>query len=155
VIASNGGAAAVVAYLVCAVFVSWPLFIFEMILGQYVRKTFTKTWETVRPRWLSFGWAQWLLLFIAQSYMAMVTTYTLPYIVGSCRTPLPWTGNSEGYWKNTILNSFDNLQNKPAGPGPIQPVLAVSLLVYWLITYFSVVFGKKVCVISLFFEPYQ
>ena len=90
VIASNGGAAAVVAYLICAVFVAWPLFTFELILGQYLRKTFIKTWETIRPRWLSFGWAQFLLLFIAQSYFSMIITYTIPYIAGSCSTPLPW-----------------------------------------------------------------
>ena len=144
VIASNGGAAAVVAYLACAVFVAWPLFTFELILGQYLRKTFIKTWETIRPRWLSFGWAQFLLLFIVQSYFSMVITYTLPYIAGSCQSPLPWTGNSEAYWTNTILNSYDNLDDKPAGPGPIQWKLAVSLLVFWFITFFSVAFGKNV-----------
>ena len=58
VIASNGGSAALVAYLICAVLVAWPLFLFELILGQYLRLTFVKTWEAIRPRWLSFGWAQ-------------------------------------------------------------------------------------------------
>ena len=73
VIASNGGSAALVAYLICAVLVAWPLFLFELILGQYLRLTFVKTWEAIRPRWLSFGWAQFLLLFIAQSYFSMVS----------------------------------------------------------------------------------
>jgi SNF family Na+-dependent transporter len=144
VIASNGGAAAVVAYLICAVFVAWPLFTFELILGQYLRKTFIKTWETIRPRWLSFGFAQFLLLFIAQSYFSMIITYTIPYIFGSCVTPLPWAEDSEAYWTNTILNSYDDLNDKPPGPGPIQWRLAVSLVVFWLITFFSVAFGKNI-----------
>ena len=104
VIASNGGAAAVVAYLICAVFVAWPLFTFELILGQYLRKTFIKTWETIRPRWLSFGWAQFLLLFIAQSYFSMIITYTIPYIVGSCSTPLPWAEDSGKSAFDTVLS---------------------------------------------------
>jgi len=144
VIASNGGSAAVVAYLICAVLVAWPLFLFELILGQYLRLTFIKTWEAIRPRWLSFGWAQFLLLFIAQSYFSMVITYTLPYIVGSCVEPLPWEGDSEGYWTNTILNSYDDLNDKPPGIGPIQWRLALALFVFWCITYFSVAFGKNV-----------
>lgn len=146
VIAQNGGAAAVVAYLVCAVFVAWPLFLYELILGQYMRLTFIKTWEAIRPRWLSFGWAQFLLLFIVQSYFSVVITYTLPYIVGSCQTPLPWTDGttSQEYWEDTILNSYDDLNDKPPGPGPIQWRLAVALLVFWIITFFSVAFGKNV-----------
>ena len=79
VIASNGGCAAVVAYLICAVLVAWPLFLFELILGQYLRLTFIKTWEAIRPRWLSFGWAQFLLLFIAQSYFSMVRSVYILY----------------------------------------------------------------------------
>ena len=146
IIASNGGAAAVVAYLICAVFVAWPLFLYELIIGQYLRLTFVKAWEKIRPRWLSFAWAQFLLLFIAQSYFSMIITYTLPYIVGSCQDPLPWTDNttSQEYWEDTILNSYDDIHDKPAGPGPIQWRLAVSLLVFWVITFFSVAFGKNV-----------
>ena len=76
----------------------------------------------------------------------MVITYTLPYIAGSCEDPLPWTDNttSQEYWQNTILNSFDDLYQKPPGPGPIQWRLALSLVVFWLITFFSVAFGKNV-----------
>ena len=111
-----------------------------------MRLTFVRTWEAIRPRWLSFGWAQFLLLFIAQTYFSMVITYTLPYIAGSCQEPLPWTDGvtSKEYWTETILNQYDDLNDKPVGPGPIQWRLAVSLLVFWLITFFSVAFGKNV-----------
>jgi NSS family neurotransmitter:Na+ symporter len=146
VIATNGGCAAVVAYLICAVFVAWPLFIWELILGQYLRRTFIDAWEAIRPRWLSFGWAQFLLLFITQSYFSVVITYTLPYIVSSCQEPLPWTDGttSEEFWKGNILNQYDNLNDKPPGPGPIVPHLAIALFVFWVITFFSVAFGKKI-----------
>lgn len=146
VISQNGGAAAVVAYLICAVLVAWPLFIYEMIVGQYTRKSFIRTWVAIRPRWLSFGWSQFLLLFVAQTYFSVVITYTLPYIAASCQEPLPWTDNttSQIYWNTTILNGYTNLNDKPPGPGPIQWRLAVSLLIFWIITFFSVAFGKNV-----------
>jgi len=117
VIATNGGSAALFAYMICAIFVAWPLFIYELILGQHTRLTFMKTWEYIHPRWLSFGWAQFLLLFIAQSYFSIIIMYTLPYIAGSCQDPLPWTDGTDPqtYWTRDILNSFDNLDEK--GPG--------------------------------------
>ncbi|KAL3798680.1 hypothetical protein HJC23_004431 [Cyclotella cryptica] len=146
VIAQNGGSAAVFAYLICAIFVAWPLFMYELILGQYLRLDFIKIWEAIRPRWLSFAWAQFLLLFICQSYYSMIIAYTLPYIVGSVQDPLPWTDGttSEQYWEDTILNSYDDLHDKPRGPGPIQWRLAAALFVLWIITFFSVAFGKNI-----------
>ena len=129
VIASNGGPDAVVAYVTCAVFIARPLFLYKLIIGQYMRLTFVRTWEAIRPRWLSFGRAQFLLLFIAQTYFFMVITYTLPYIAGSYQKPFPWTDGvtSKEYWTETILNQYDDLNNKPAGPGSIQWRLACIL----------------------------
>ncbi|CAE7700573.1 Slc6a5 [Symbiodinium pilosum] len=145
VISKNGGSAAVMAYLICAVLVAWPLFIYEMILGQYLRKTFVATWTHIRPRWASFACAQFLLLFIAQTYFSVVITYTLPYIAASCEHPLPWTeSSSTEFWSNSILNSYPDLNSKPPGLGPIQWRLAVSLCIFWLITYLSVAFGKGI-----------
>lgn len=132
--------------MICAIFVAWPLFTFELVLGQYMRLTFVETWKAVRPRWLSYGWAQFVMLFVAQTYYALVVTYTLPYIAGSCVEPLPWTDNTTSleYWQDTILNSYDDLNDKPPGPGPIQWRLAVCLLVFWMINFFSIAFGKNI-----------
>ena len=42
------------------------------------------------------------------------------------------------------MNSYDDLNDKPAGPGPIQWKLALALLVFWCITFFSIAFGKNI-----------
>lgn len=109
VIASNGGCAAVVAYLICAVLVAWPLFLFELILGQYLRLTFIKTWEAIRPRWLSFGWAQFLLLFIAQSYFSMVSsvinTYNNVHILYNERDFNTWNPNISTHFSSISLGN--------------------------------------------------
>lgn len=144
VISQNGGTAALVAYIICAVLVSVPLFLYEMIVGQYTGLSTIPTYNKIRPRWLSFGFAQAFMLFLVQSYFSMIIAYTLPYIAASCQDPLPWLDNSEDYWKKTVLNKFDDLDNKAAGLGPIQPKLALSLFIVCCITYFSIAFGKKV-----------
>jgi len=144
VISQNGGTAALVAYLICAVLVSVPLFLYELIIGQYTGLSTIPTYTKIRPRWLSFGFAQALMLFLVQSYFAMIIAYTLPYIAASCQDPLPWLDNSEEYWTGTVLNKFDDLDNKPPGLGPIQPKLALSLFIVCCITYFSIAFGKHI-----------
>jgi SNF family Na+-dependent transporter len=145
VISQNGGAAAVVAYLVCAVFVAVPLFTYESILGQYMKASSLTTWTMIRPRYLGFGIAQCFLVFIANTYFSMIIAYTLPYIVGACQDPFPWVEEGSGsYWRNTILNKYDDLSTSPSGAGPIQWHLALSLLVLWVTIFLAVAFGKKI-----------
>jgi SNF family Na+-dependent transporter len=144
VISQNGGAAAVVAYLVCAVFVAVPLFLYESILGQYTKCSSATTWTKINPRYLSFGLAQCFLVFLANTYFSMVIAYTLPYIVSSCQDPFPWVEKGSGdYWRNTILNKYEDLSDSPSGAGPIQWHLALSLLFLWVAIFLAVAFGKK------------
>jgi len=96
VIAQNGGSAALFAYLVCAVLVAWPLFTYELIFGQYIQKTNADAWPAVHPRWKGLGFAQFMLLFIIQTYMQVVIAYTLPYIKASCVEPLPYSDEVHG-----------------------------------------------------------
>jgi len=72
VIANNGGAAALFAYLVCAVLVAVPLFLYELIIGQNVRLSTIRCYETIRPRWKSLGYASGTMLF-----MVLVSTNTV------------------------------------------------------------------------------
>ena len=64
VIANNGGSAALVAYIVCALLVALPLYMYEMILGQYTRLSSIPCFEAIRPRWKSLGIAIFAMLFI-------------------------------------------------------------------------------------------
>jgi len=145
VIASNGGAAAVFAYALCAIFVAIPLNLYEMILGQYTRLSSSLTWHHIHPRWLSFGLAQGLMSFIANMYFCVIISYTFPYIIGATQDPFPWEEVGPlDYWNNDILNRYPDLNDKPAGLGPLQGHLVASLLVLWIIIFFSVTFGKEV-----------
>jgi SNF family Na+-dependent transporter len=144
VISQNGGAAAVVAYLICAVFVAIPLFLYESILGQYTKASSATTWTKIHPRYFSFGIAQCFLVFIANTYFSMIIAYTLPYIASACQDPFPWVEKGSGdYWRNTILNKYEDLSEAPSGAGPIQWHLAMSLLFLWVTIFLAVAFGKN------------
>jgi hypothetical protein len=145
VIAQNGGAACLVAYLVCLVLVAAPLFLYELIIGQHTGLSTIRCYKAIRPRWTSLGYASATMLFFALSYYAMVNAYTLPYVYNSLLDPLPWLAEgSEAFWETTILNSYPDLNDRPKGLGPIQPNLVCSLLGFWVIVVLSAAFGKKI-----------
>lgn len=147
VIASNGGAACLFAYLVCLVFVAAPLFLYELIVGQHVRLSTVRCYATIHPRWTSLGYASGIMLFFTLAYYAMVNAYTLPFVFNSLKDPLPWLAegtNSESFWTNDILNSFPDVHDKEAGLGGLQWNLVFSLLGFWVLVLLSAGFGKKV-----------
>jgi SNF family Na+-dependent transporter len=144
VIAQNGGAAAVIAYIICNVLVASPLFLYEMIVGQHTRLSTIRCYQMIRPRWHGLGIATSFLLFILLCYYGMVIAYTLPYIWGSLSTPLPWqeTG-AEEYWLSTVLG-FPAQGEAVGGLGAVQGNLVASLFIFWLIVFMTVGFGKEV-----------
>ena len=124
----------------------WPLFTYELILGQHIRKGFMDAWSTVHPRWRGFGWAQLMLIFIVQSYFSVVIAYTLPYIKGSCQSPLPWTAvGTVEYWEEVVLGKLP-YPDLIKGLGGYEGEMAIALTVFWVINFFSVsvAFGKNV-----------
>jgi len=115
VIATNGGSAALFAYLVCAALVAWPLFTYELIFGQYISKCNVDAWPAVHLRWKGLGYAQFMLLFIIQTYMQVVIAYTLPYIKASCIEPLPYSDEVHGKCFNSYIFNSSSLSYSHGG----------------------------------------
>lgn len=145
ILANNGGAAALVAYVICAVLVAIPLFLYELIIGQHTRLSTIRCYQSIAPRWKGIGYAAGAMLFLVLSYYAQVVAYTLPYVVASCESPLPWLEKgADAYWSNTILNKYAEGETVPTGLGGIETSLAVSLFCFWIIVLLSASFGKDI-----------
>ena len=96
-IAANGGAAAIIMYLICLVLVAYPIFFYEMVVGYFMGKPALDAWRTIRPRWIGFSFGQPLMMIFQMGYFSVVAAYCLIYIVGACQEPLPWS--AEGmFW---------------------------------------------------------
>ncbi len=94
-VGKHGGGAFVFAYLVCLFLVAIPLFLMELVLGQSTRRSTVPCFTMIRPRWRSLGYAQAAMLFYALTYYNVLIAYCCVYIVGSLRSPLPWTTNPD------------------------------------------------------------
>ncbi|CAJ1946228.1 unnamed protein product [Cylindrotheca closterium] len=142
VIAQHGGGAALVAYIVSAILVACPLFLYEMIMGQHTKLSTIRCYDKVRPRWKGLGIASGLMLFIILCYYGMVIAYTLPYIWNSLQTPLPWIATgAENFWLDNVLGSVDD---NVSGLGGVQGTLVVSLFCFWIIVFMTVGFGREI-----------
>jgi len=79
-----------------------------------------------------------------QSYYAQVVAYTLPYIIDSCKDPLPWVENgAEDHWRFGVLEGYAEGEEK-SGLGGIIPRLAISLFCFWIICLLSASFGSDI-----------
>ena len=148
VIAKDGGSAALFAYVVCTVFVATPLFLHEMILGQYLRLPAVSAWAYIRPRYGGLALSQLFMLLMVQSYYVMVLGYTVPYMLGSCLDPLPWTlhaAGSEGYWFENVLGLKESSGEELVEVNGLvmQWSLVGSLAFMWVVIFLSVSFGKN------------
>ena len=153
IIAANGGSAALLAYLLSTAMIASPMFLYEQIIGQYVRLSTLRCYQAIHSRWASLGWASCGFLILVASYYGMVVAYSLPYLIQSMLNPLPWTqaDSPEQYWFENILNTYtesddidDSTDFNESKLGPVQSNLAFSLFLVWVLVFISCGFGKGV-----------
>ena len=52
------------AYIISTIFVATPLFMYEMLLGQFLRLQAANAWIYIKPRWQGLAIAQFVMLLI-------------------------------------------------------------------------------------------
>merc|ERR1712232_602310 len=137
-----GGGAFLVAYFCCLLAIAIPLYLMELVLGQYTRRNTLNCFRMISPRWEGLGWGQALMLFFALGYYNVLLAYSCIYIASSLIYPLPWANDSAGYWRNSVLNLPTETEDV-AGLGGVQWPIALGLFVVWLMVFFALAFGKK------------
>eukprot|EP00929_Paragymnodinium_shiwhaense_P059041 TRINITY_DN29558_c0_g1_i1.p1 TRINITY_DN29558_c0_g1~~TRINITY_DN29558_c0_g1_i1.p1 ORF type:complete len:639 (-),score=145.59 TRINITY_DN29558_c0_g1_i1:322-2238(-) len=138
-----GGGAFVFAYLCCLVMIAIPLYLMELVMGQYTRRNTIGCFNMIHPRWVGLGWGQAICLFFALSYYNVLLAYSCIYIASSMFSPLLWAEDSTAYWRDSILNAVQEGEDQP-GLGAIQWHLVAALFVVWLMVFFALAFGKKI-----------
>jgi len=136
IIARDGGSASLFAYIVCMIVVGTPLFMYEMILGQYLQLHAYNAWNFIHPRWKGLALNQFVMLLLVQSCFVMIIGYTVPYMIRSCQDPLPWTDHSagsEGYWFEVVLGLKEEhpLTNTSNSTDPLTLVEVKNFELHW------------------------
>ena len=96
----NGGGAFLVPYIVAMVVIGLPLLIMEFSLGHLTQQAAPNAFKRVGKRWEFVGWWPIILSFVIVTYYAAVLGWCFNYLLYSFSDPLPWAGNSEGFFFN-------------------------------------------------------
>lgn len=134
----NGGGAFLVPYIVAMVVIGLPLLIMEFSLGHLTQQAAPNAFKHVGKRWEFVGWWPIILSFVIVTYYAAVLGWCFNYLIYSFSDPLPWAGNSEGFF-------FDEyLQNTGTHTlGGLRWPIVGALAAVWTLMYLCIFKGVK------------
>ncbi|KAJ6217656.1 hypothetical protein RDWZM_008813 [Blomia tropicalis] len=160
----NGGGAFFIPYFIFLIFGAIPILFLEVGIGQYFRSGGITVWKQICPLFAGIGIGTVTISFILNCYYIIVLAWAILYLYNSFSTILPWSTcdnwwNTDKCWspllnvtaKHDSVNSVTEfwekriLQISPGidQPNGIQPELAITLLIAWVICFFCIWKGVK------------
>ncbi|KAL4220998.1 hypothetical protein ACF0H5_019261 [Mactra antiquata] len=85
-----GGAAFLIAYLVLQILIGKPMYMMELVMGQYSGRGPTAVWS-MNPSAKGIGISMALISLVVAIYYNVIMAYTLYYFFSSMQKNLPWT----------------------------------------------------------------
>ena len=162
----NGGGVFLIPYFIALFGAGLPLLLLEVSLGQFMSRSGIAVWN-IFPLVKGLGMATVMTVFYLSLYYIVVIAWTVYYLFSSFTFgKLPWvnchsnfgpncrdavTSNmtatfgdkykepAELFWSKQVLGLSERIEDL----GNIQPHLAISLLVSWLIVYFCILRGVQ------------
>ena len=139
-----GGFAFLVPYILAVFVIGIPMMGQENALGQMTQRSALPAFAKISPPLWGLGaFATWGA-FLVLGYYQVIMSWTLIYIVYSCRAELPWGTNvqdAQDFFWEYVLRSKDPdtgaAWSLDRGTGPIVWQVAVALLVQWLFVFLA------------------
>ncbi|XP_042191513.1 sodium- and chloride-dependent GABA transporter 2 isoform X2 [Callorhinchus milii] len=165
----NGGGAFLVPYIIFLFTCGIPVFVLEVVLGQYTSQSGIMSWRMVCPLFEGIGYGTQIILSYLAVYYILILAWALFYLFNCFSAELPWgscshewntadcvefTKNSSAnnwtrttngtspvieFWENHVLKLSDGIDNL----GAVQWKLALCLLLAWIICFFCIWKGVK------------
>ncbi len=137
-VASNGGGAFMVAYLIAMLTAGIPIMILEFSIGHKMRKSAPLSFRAIDRRWEWLGWFQVIASFCITVYYGAIIGWSLSYAGASIRG-LAWGSDTTSYF----FNDFLKLSEGPFQLGGIVVGAFIPLVIVWLVVYFVLLGGVK------------
>ncbi|HBG60487.1 MAG: transporter [Omnitrophica WOR_2 bacterium GWF2_38_59] len=132
-----GGGAFLIPYLIMLGVMGIPLLIMEFAIGQKMQLGAVGAFGNIKKKLASIGLGAVLCGFVVVSYYAVVMAWSLMYLVYSFT--LKWGTDTKAFFFNDVLH----LSNGVGTMGYISVPIIFSLIIIWLLVYFSVWKGVK------------
>jgi solute carrier family 6 (neurotransmitter transporter, GABA) member 1 len=109
---NNHGAQWFIPYVIALIFLGIPVLLLELSLGQAYRGGCVIAWDHVSKRLKGVGLSVVFNGYSVVIYYIPLIAFIMKYFRHSFRSPLPWTGDTEGaFWYGTILDVVDPVEN--------------------------------------------
>ena len=163
----NGGGVFLIPYFIALLGIGIPIFLLQVALGQFMSLTGPNAWN-IYPLAKGLGFITMVMTAYLALYYVVVIAWAIYYIYAAvANSPMPWTVCDESYGSKCYdrsliaknVSSLDSSMKEPAelfwtkgalnlsesmeSIGTIQPHMALSLLVAWIIVYLCIIRGIR------------
>ncbi|XP_062239348.1 sodium- and chloride-dependent betaine transporter-like [Platichthys flesus] len=108
----HGGAAFLIPYFLCLLFIGGPLFLLETALGQYTNEGAVTAWRKICPMFEGVGIMSQVTVFYMNSYFIVILAWNIFYLIHSFKSPLPWS-TCDNEWNSELCHSPVNMFANP------------------------------------------
>jgi NSS family neurotransmitter:Na+ symporter len=136
-VASNGGGAFLIPYLIALLTAGIPILILEFGLGHKIRNGAPGVFGKLNKKWEVLGWWQTGISFAITTYYTAVIAWSMSYFFFSFN--LDWGGDP----KTFLFGDYLRLTDSPMTFGGINFKVAIPLVIVWAINYIVPAFGIK------------
>ncbi len=138
ILASNGGGAFMVVYLIALVTAGIPIMILEFSIGHKFRSSAPLSFKKMNEKWEWLGWVQVFTSLIISVYYVAIVGWSL-YYAYSAIVGLAWGSEPQSYFLLEYLQLSD-------GPFQLDGIVLksiVPLILAWIVIYVVLVGGVK------------
>ena len=137
VVASNGGGAFMIVFLIAMLTAGIPILILEFSIGLKTHKSAPGALGQLNKHWEWLGWLQVFTCFVIVIYYSVVIAWSLSYGLFSIQG-MKWGGDTSLFFFSKYLELPEAFSL-----GRFNPDIAVSLFIVWAIVAISVIGGIK------------
>lgn len=136
-VASNGGGAFLIPYLVALITAGIPILILEFGLGHKIRSSAPGVFEKLNKKWRILGWWQTAISFGITVYYVAVIAWAMSYFIFSFN--LNWGADPKGF----LFGDYLGLTSSPLTIGGLNLKVVIPLLLVWGVNYVVLSMGIK------------
>ncbi|MCZ9944310.1 sodium-dependent transporter [Brachyspira hyodysenteriae] len=136
-VASNGGGAFMIVFLLAMLTAGIPIMILEFSIGHKTHKSAPGALKALNPSWEWLGWLQVFTCFAIVIYYSVIIAWSLSYGLFSIQG-LKWGTDTAGFFTKEYLKLQDGFSLSNFNIG-----VAIPLIIVWVIILVSVIGGVK------------
>ena len=154
-----GGGTFLIPYFTMLLFVGFPIYFLELVLGQYTSSGPIKLFSNIAPIFKGIGFMMVAVSAVIAVYYNLIMGWSIYYLIAGFSYVLPWSKcpiwavegvsepctneTSSSYFFNAVMQRKNGSEHNLSNLGPLHWDLVGCLAIAWLLIGLSVIKGIK------------